>query len=434
MTIQLTPGDLVEIIIKHTDSVETVSGTVLQRAAIFDPSIVILKLTTGYNIGIKKDTIVSSKVIEPYKKPVMPASTHAVNPALPTVALLSFGGTISSKVDYRTGGVVAGYTAQDFYDMIPELSTIANIRAKHCMQIMSEDMTTVEWSKMASEIAPLLNDSSISGIVVTQGTDTLHYSTSAMSFALGKLSKPVVFTAAQRSIDRGSSDAFLNLLCAVKAAASWNGASVVTCMHESSSDDSCILVRGTKVRKMHTSRRDSFRPINEQALARIQANGNITPINTNHAVRNQTNDAIDASVKPIFDPHVGLLLIHPGISPKIVDYFISNGYKGLVVAATALGHVPLQMLEPLARARKGGMHIVVASQTIYGRVHPNVYSRLRDMSIGAQLLFASDMLVETAFTKLSWLIANEPTRVEELFLTNMHGELVLDIDEKSYLN
>lgn len=426
------PGD---VVIVQTDT-QTHTGIYLQRPIILGNDILALKLETGYNIGIKKSTIKSITVKSKYEKPTKTVSKHPINPKLPTVALLSFGGTISSRVDYRTGGVVADYTADDFFEMMPELSNVANIKAEHHSNMMSEDFEPKVWQQIADAIQPLLLDKNIAGIVISQGTDTLHYSTSALSFALQHLNKPVIFTAAQKSIDRGSSDAFMNIICAVTAAANWDGACVATCMHETTNDDSCLLIRGTRVRKMHTSRRDAFRPINEPALARVHPDGRITQIHSNYPKRTSGVGEFTPIVKSSFADKVGLLTMHPGISPKIVDYFTSNGYKGIVVAATALGHVPESLVAPLTDAVKSGIVVVIATQTIYGRVHPFVYSRLRDMSITGGMQFAQDMLVETAFAKLSWVLAHTktPQEARALMETKLAGEWCDDIGYESFLD
>jgi glutamyl-tRNA(Gln) amidotransferase subunit D len=331
---------------------------------------------------------------------------------------------------------LADYTADDFFAMMPELSNIANIKAQHHSSMMSEDFTPEVWKQIADAIQPLLLDSSISGIVISQGTDTLHYSTSALSFALQNLNKPVIFTAAQKSIDRGSSDAFMNIICAVNAAAKWDGACVATCMHETTNDDACLLIRGTRVRKMHTSRRDAFRPINEPALARVHPDGRITPINQNYPKRTSGLGNETPIVKSSFASDVSLLTVHPGVSPKLVDFFVANKYRGIVVAATALGHVPENLVEPLSKATKAGIVVVIATQTIYGRVHPFVYSRLRDMSITGGMLFAQDMLVETAFAKLSWVLAHTSNsqQARALMETKLCGEWSDEIDNDSFLN
>ena len=400
-----------------------------------DQNVVVLKLDHGYNIGIDKDKITSHEVLEEYKpiKSQTPKIDQDTN--LPTVAILSFGGTISSKLDYRSGGVSADYDANDFVAMCPEIKSIANLHAKSITKLMSEDMSSEEWLLMASTVCDELNKSEVTGVVVTQGTDTLHYSTAALSFLLENLNKPVVFTASQRSIDRGSTDAFMNLICAVKAAASWDGSEVVTCMHATSNDDYCHLIRGTKVRKMHTSRRDAFRAINDQPLAKVSVDS-IEILHPNY--RKRTTNIVTCS--GMFETNIALIQIHPGIDPGVIDYYMSKGVKGIVLAATALGHVPTagkhDLSQVLQKAKDKQIPIIIASQTLYGRVNPYVYTNLRKLSIGFDCIFVSDIMPETAYVKLGCILpkSKDKDEVRRLMQKNIVGEINDIIDDTTFLN
>ncbi len=429
-------GDSVKVQTKE----QAYEGIMLPRPEILEEGFTIIKLDNGYNIGIENKNIEKIEVIKKYEKKKETRHKIEQRKGLPLVPILSFGGTISSRVDYKTGGANADYTAEDFVAMVPELKDVANIKAEKVMGIMSEDMTPEDWQHMARKIAKELNEDDVAGVVVTQGTDTLHFSTAAMSFFLKHLHKPVVFTAAQRSIDRGSSDAFSNLLCAVHAASKFDGAAVVTCLHGTSNDDYCILNRGTKVRKMHTSRRDAFRPINELPLAKVFENGKIEIVNSNYNKKNNQNVSVDDK----FEEKTGLIYVHPGMNPDILDYYLEKKFKGLVVAATGLGHVSglgdtiihkkYSVFDKL-KELKDKLSIVIASQTIYGRVHPYVYTNLRRLSIQLNCIFAEDMLPEVAYIKLGWVLGhtNEPEEVRKMVLTNYAGEITDRSDEGSFL-
>lgn len=425
-------GDTVKI---HTDDA-VYEGILMPRPEIFEKDHTIIKLGNGYNIGIEDKKIKKIEAIKKYagKKEEKHKLSH--KKGLPNVSILSFGGTISSKVDYRTGGVYADYTAEDFVEMLPELGHIANLKAEKVMGIMSEDMALEDWQFMAGRIAKELNDDETAGVVVTQGTDTLHFSTAAVSFFLRNLNKPVVFTAAQRSIDRGSSDAFSNLLCAVNAAAKFDGAAVVTCLHGTSDDSYCILNRGTKVRKMHTSRRDAFRPINELPLAKVFEDGKIEILNSNYRKRN--NSKVEVADK--FEEKTALLYVYPGMNPAVLDYYRKEKYKGIVIAATGLGHVPtfnpkFSLVKKIKELSDNGVPVVIASQTLYGRVHPYVYTPLRKLSVELNCIFAEDMLPETAYIKLGWVLPQAKTveEVREMMLTNYAGEISERTDEMGFL-
>ena len=425
-------GDSVKV---HTES-EIFEGILMPRPEIFEKDHTIVKLESGYNVGIRNDRIKKIEIAKKYVQKKAQGHKKAKTNGLPKVAILSFGGTISSKLDYKTGGVYADYTAEDFVDMVPQLRKIADIKAEKVMGIMSEDICPQDWQLMARRITNELNDKGVQGVVITHGTDTLHYSTAAMSFFLRCLNKPVIFTAAQRAIDRGASDAFSNLLCAVNAAARFDGAEVVTCMHGSSDDGYCILNRGTRVRKMHTSRRDAFRPINELPLAKIYEDGKIEVMNDNYKKRSSSTVLLEDR----FEPKVALQYIYPGMDPDIFNYYREGKFRGIVLAATALGHVPTinpkySILKKLKELIDDGIAVVIATQTVYGRVHPYVYSNLRKLSVGLKCIFVEDMLPETAYVKLGWVLsqARDIDEIKEMMLINYSGEITQRSCDRAFL-
>ena len=424
-------GDLVKVVTKD----EEFEGILMPRPDILDKDVTVVKLGSGYNIGIDNKKIKEIKLVKKYEPKKESKSKLKPKKGLPNVTVLSTGGTISSKIDYRTGGVYADYTADDFVEMVPELADIANLKAKKVMGGMTEDFTSKDWIEMAKEVVKELN-SHTEGVVLTMGTDTLHYIAAALSFILTDFSKPIIITASQRSIDRGSSDAFMNLLCAVKAAAEFDGAGVFTCLHGTTNDDYCLLIRGTKVRKMHTSRRDAFRPINEIPIAKIPPKGKIEILNTNYKKKNKEKISVD----PNFEDKIALIQVYPGMDPEIIDFYVKKGYKGIILAATALGHVPTEasksnLLPGIKRAIDKKVPVVIATQTLYGRVHPYVYTNLRKLSVDLDCIFVEDMLPETAYMKLAWALGHtkDLEKVKELMLKNIAGEITQRSDDKSFL-
>lgn len=420
-------GDTVNIITKDG----SYFGILMPRPEILDDNFVILKLDNGYNIGIEKKKIQKTELVKKYQKKREEKQKLKHGKGLPTVPIISFGGTISSRIDYRTGGVSADYTAEDFVAMMPELQEIANIKAEKAMSMMSEDATPDIWSQMARRIAMDLNDKGVAGVVATHGTDTMHYSTAMMSFYLRNINKPVIFTGSQRSIDRGSSDAFMNLVCSVNAAAKFDGAGVFLCMHGTTNDDYCLLIRGAKVRKMHTSRRDAFRPIGEKPVAKVFPDGRIEILNHEYRKRNDEKTAVD----DVFELKTGLVYVYPFMHPDTFDGFIGKKYRGLVVGATALGHVPSNAIPKLKQLIDNGTMVVIASQTVYGRVHPYVYTNLRKLSIGLGCIFVDDMLPEVAYVKLGWVLGHTDKMEEarKMMLTNYAGEMTKRSDADSFL-
>ena len=409
------------------------TGILMPRPSLCETTeeMVSLKLKTGYNIGIKKSKIKSIHIIEKHKTLEAHKKAIPFHENLPTVSILSTGGTISSKVDYRTGGVYADYTAEDFVHMCPELSSLANIRARKVMSVMSEDMLAEDWKTLAKIIYDELQ-TDVAGVVVTMGTDTLHFAVAAMSFLLGKINKPVVFTASQRSIDRGSTDAFMNLICAVKAAAQFDGAEVMTCLHGTTDDEYCLLSGGTKVRKMHPSRRDAFRPINALPLAKVFVDKPLEIIDPSYRKKNTNRFSSEIH----FEEKVALITVYPNIDPEIIDFYLSKGYKGIVIAGTALGHVNTwtkkSMIPFIKKATDMKVPVVMSTQTIYGAVHPFVYTNLRKVSIEAGAIYVHDMLPDVAYIKLCWVLGQTKSydKVKELMLTNVAGE----INERTFVD
>jgi glutamyl-tRNA(Gln) amidotransferase subunit D len=283
-------------------------------------------------------------------------------------------------------------------------------------------MDHTHWQRLAKEVVKELN-SGVAGVVITHGTDTMHYSSAALSFMLPGLPKPVVFTGAQRSTDRGSADSAMNLVCSVHAAKS-DIAEVAVCMHAQPDDSYCLLNRGTKVRKMHSSMRNAFRPINDYPLAKIWPNGQIQLTNKRQRFRSAGRAKADTK----FEPSVALVKAYPGSEPKLLDLLVEQGIKGIVIEGTGLGHVPTlakkSWIPSIKSAIKSGVPVVVAPQTLYGRVNPNVYSNLRTLYYEGGAIPGGDMLPETAYIKLGWVLGHTKSleKVREMMLTNYAGE------------
>jgi glutamyl-tRNA(Gln) amidotransferase subunit D len=412
-------GDKIRVELKNS----VYEGILMPRPNLANKNHIVLKLSNGYNIGIDTSNIIKMNLVEAYsKKPEASKSSLALRAGKPVISILSTGGTISSKLDYRTGGVYASYTAEDMVEVAPELSNIANMKSRFLMNVMSEDMNKDLWVKIAHEVADELNSGS-DGVVVTHGTDTMHYSTAALSFMLTNLGKPVVFTGSQRSSDRGSSDSFLNLICSTAFAASgFSGVYLV--MHGGLSDDSCLAHLGTKVRKMHTSRRDAFRSINTKPVASISKDGVVNAL-SNLPQRDSSKVVVDSKM----EDKVALVKIHPNMNPKIMDFYMNEGYKGVVFEGTALGHVPTAIKETslipyIEKARDRNIAMAMTTQCLFGRVHPYVYSNLREVS-SRGVIYCEDMLPEVAFVKLMWVLGHtqKPLEVKELMLKNLVGEI-----------
>ncbi len=416
----IMPGDLVRI----RKSGKDYEGVLLPSPN-SSTSTVMLKLKSGYNMGVDFRGASISRLrraragLGKVDKRLLRLD---FDPKKPKVALVAAGGTIASRVDYRTGGVTALEDPREFLHNVPELRETVNIHSiSRPETMMSEDMGHEDWILLAREVHRHLRKSE--GVMVTHGTDTMHYTSAALSFFLQGPGKPVVLVGAQKSADRGSSDAGLNLVCASIAATS-QIAEVGTCMHGSIDDSHCLFIRGTKVRKMHSVRRDAFRPINDLPLARIFPDGNVEVLNREHSERG-TPGKLDAR----FEPSVALLKAYPSSDPSVIAYLIKKGCRGLVVEGTGLGHVPTQArkswIPQIKSAVSSGIPVVVTSQTIYGRVNSSVYSNLRTLYREAGAIPGEDMLPEVAYVKLGWVLARTRfmEKVRERMLENVAGEI-----------
>ncbi len=421
-SLKIETGDVVEV----ESGGAKLEGELMPKTEIGDPNTVILKMKSGYNAGVLVDSDTKIKKISAGKRQEFPLAKPKLNSKLPKVAIIWTGGTIGSKIDYKTGGVSMTVKPEELFYYIPELPEIANIMFKDVSGVASEDMTYIEWQKIAEEVAKAINDGA-RGVVITHGTDTMHFTAAALTFMLKDLNAPVVLTGSQRSGDRGSSDAFLNLISAVRLAANSNIAEVGICMHATSSDDKMHFIRGTKARKMHTSRRDAFRPINDRAIAYITKDGEISY----HGDYKKVTDAQKkVKAQTDFEAKVAILKAYPNSDPEIIDYYIGKGYKGIIIEATGLGHTPTSVehkgkswLPFVERAVKKNVVVGVTSQCLYGRVNDNVYKNLRLLS-HAGAVHCEDMLTETAYVKLGWLLANhKQEEAKDLLAKNIAGEI-----------
>lgn len=387
--------------------------------------ILMLKLDSGYNIGLKKKDIFDVELIKKVEKDAEIQEIRC-DSSKPNIAMIITGGTIAARLNPKKGGVDWLTDPKSLFKFYPELFDKVNVlKVEVPFMKASEDMDFKDWQKIARTAEKLLNDSNIRGVIVTHGTDFLHYTSSALSFMLRNLNKPVVLTYSQRSIDRASSDANLNLACSALVAIS-DIAEVVLVGHASTNDDYCNVIRGTKVRKMHSSKRDAFKPINAKPIAEVDLGA--LKINGEFKLRNKNKVRVDAK----FEEKVALVQFYPGQSPDILDYYLKNKYKGIVLEMGALGHVAtkrarLGWTKKLKEVQDKGLIVCGVTQCLYGRTDPYVYSNGREL-LETGIIYLGDMLPETAFVKLGWVLghsdwASSKDIIKEKMLENFAGEM-----------
>ena len=400
---------------------EVFEGTLIPRSEYSDPTHVVLKMKNGYNIGISLDRTEKLEVIGEGEKPHFTKPSPPANHAgLPRVLILSTGGTIASRVDYRTGAVQPALTAADLASVVPELSSIAEIDTHILFREYSENIGPTHWKGMAEEAARRIANG-VDGVVISHGTDTLHYTAAALSFALANLPVPVILVGAQRSSDRPSSDSASNLTGAVALAARADLASVGVAMHRDLSDHIIVAHRGTRVRKCHTSRRDAFKSINSNIMASYDLKTGQIELNDETPKRDKARKLV---LKSHYDQHAYLIKFYPGMNPGAIDSAVSTGARGIVLEGTGLGHVSGHLFDSVKKALKQEVPVFMTSQTIWGRVDMNVYNTGRDLlNIGVTPL--EDMIAETAIVKLMWAAAQTKSvgKIREMMVQPIAGEI-----------
>ena len=419
-----SPGDKVRLMCGKDEY----EGILLPRKD-GDSGFITLKMPSGYNMGVSRARVDKAELVEKGSATVDSGGSKAPLP-LPngkTVSIIACGGTIASRIDYKTGAVYPATTPEELLSSFPKIDPIT-VRAKTLFSMLSEDMAPGHWVEIAKAAHAEIKGGA-QGVVITHGTDTMTYTSSALSFMLQNLSCPIVLTGSQRSSDRGSSDSAINMQSAVTAAkADLSG--VFVCMHEGMSDESCALHFGAKVRKMHTTRRDAFRSINVMPAARIFPSQNKVEKISDHCLsrRPEAKPTLDTKL----NTNVALIYSFPGIQPKFIESL--SGYDGVVIAGTGLGHIPINrnkdkfstsILEPVKKLIASGIPVVLTSQCIYGRVDMNVYANGRALREAGVIGHMCDFTPECAYTKLMWALGHEKKqdKIQKLMETNLAGEI-----------
>ena len=406
-------GDIVRV----TKGPHVYEGILMPSEGAAKDEIIILKLDTGYNVGFLKSAV-SVELVDSGRgfDARMPEVEIPYDESLSSVAILGTGGTVASKIDYSTGAVYPAFSPEELLMLVPELGSLANIYGKEVLSIVSEDVTMKDWAHIGASVVDHISQG-FEGVVVTHGTDTLHYSSAMLSFMLKDLSCPVVIVGAQRSSDRPSSDAAFNLISAVNTSTS-DCAEVVVCMHGSLSDRYCSIHRGTRARKFHTSRRDAFVSVNSRPLAKVSGAG---AIEWNGPYSKAGGE--DTYLDPAVDEKVSLVKAYPG-AQDVLSALVDKDYHGIIIEGTGLGHAPASMHEDIRRGIEQGISFGMTSQCINGRVNMNVYRggrQLKEMGV----MPLEDMLGEVAWCKMAWGLAHySPGGELETFMkTPVAGEM-----------
>ena len=403
-------GDSIKVI-----SDLTYAGILMPRYETSEDSHIVLKLKSGYNIGIELDKIKDVEKISSPEEKREESSVKEADSSLPKILLLSTGGTIASKVDYRTGAVTPALTASDLNDAVPEIGNIANIDAEVLFSEYSENLQPEHWVETAKKIESVAN-LDYKGVIVAHGTDTMHYSSAFLSFALSGLKIPVVVVGSQRSSDRPSSDAASNLIAAARFIAMTDVNGVYVVMHHNESDETISCHIGTRVRKNHASKRSAFETIgNDPAFLILDEK----------IIKNVENEFFKETFNPRLgiDTRVALVKYHPGYEPKQIDALIDLGFKAIIFEGTGLGHVGKTMYSAIKKASDHGLFLGMTSQCIDGRVRMTVYESGRDL-LELGIVPLENMIPEVALVKTMWALGNSEDNngLKKLLLENISSE------------
>lgn len=408
----------------------TFTGTILPRAENDDDIHLVLKIPTGYNVGIDIFTITDMEETG-YQKAnyKIPEKDFPYTSDFPNVKLFGTGGTIASRLDYRTGAVIPAFSPGELYGAVPELADVCNLTTEKLFAVFSENMGPDQYIALAKAIGKEISNG-IDGIIIGHGTDTLHHTAAALSFMVQDSPVPIILVGSQRSSDRPSSDAALNLIHAAYAAGQGDIAETLVCMFGPTSDEYGFLHRGTRVRKMHSSYRSTFRTIGDTPVATVTRNG-ITHIKQKYNHRRKDKEV---KILPYFNENVTMIYYYPHMKADILDKMVEMGYKGIIIVGTGLGHVNKELYPALERASNKGVSIFMTLQTIWGFVHMYVYDTGRDM-MAKGVIPAGNMLPEVAFIKLGWALGrtDDPEEIKRIMLSPINDEITLREPYNGYL-
>lgn len=417
-----------DVEVKTTDG--TFRGLILPRSETADQFHIVIKLGTGYNIGIDEKKVLDMKVLgrkEAHYK--IPEKDFPYSKFKPRVKLFGTGGTIASRLDYRTGAVIPAFSPGELYGSVPELADYCNLETEKLFGVFSENMGPEQYIITAKAIGEEIKKG-VDGIVVGHGTDTLHHTAAALSYMVQDSPVPIVMVGSQRSSDRPSSDAALNLMHSVKTAAESDIAETLVCMFGPTSDMYGLLHQGTRVRKMHSSYRSTFRTIGDIPLAMVDRN-KITPLHQNYRKRRKDNNV---KINAVFEEKVAIVYYYPNMMPDMILSLIDNGYKGIVIAGTGLGHVNKPLYPALKKCANAGIAVYMTVQTLWGYVQMYVYETGREM-MDLNVIPAANLLPEVAYIKLGWALGqtNDLEEVKRIMLTPIANDITEREPSNGYL-
>lgn len=399
-------------------------GRLMPKPSSGDQETLNIKLDSGYNIGVEPENIELLEKKQETQQNQKQELNHSEDKK--DILILHTGGTIASKVSYEEGGVKPAFEPEDLLEMYPETAELANIHSDVIAQMLSEDMEPQHWQEIAEEINQVKDQ--YDGIIIGHGTDTMQYTGAALTFMLQNIDTGVVLVGSQRSSDRPSTDANMNLYSATKFLIETDYQGIAACMHQNIEDKRCQIMPASKIRKMHTSRRDAFQTINSEPIAYI----NYEKDKIEQYKNKETDGEYEFNTE--LNQKVGYLKVRPGMTEEELETLQERDLDALIIEGTGLGHMPVnsfddktqhheKILEKVSEIAKDSL-VVMASQTINGRIDMDVYDAGYKIQ-EAGVISSEDMHPELAYVKAMWVLANTETieQAEEMFQKNINGEI-----------
>ncbi|MBO9490546.1 asparaginase [Endozoicomonas sp. G2_1] len=279
--------------------------------------------------------------------------------------------------------------------------------------IDSSNMTPADWQRIADDITKHYD--SYDGFIVLHGTDTMAYTSSALSFMFDRLSKPIIVTGSQIPFSQLRSDGQVNLLNALYIAANYPINEVGLFFNNK-------LFRGNRSIKAYADGFDAFDSPNLQPLLEAGINikvlaGQLQPNNVEHSM---------VKVSKIIQQPIGVVHLYPGISSQLIENVIQQPVKALILRSYGVGNAPQDpaLLACLAQANERGIIIVNCSQCIKGKVNMQGYATGNALSqVG--VISGHDITLEAALTKLHYLFSQDydNAQIKQLLSTSLRGEL-----------